>query len=176
MCRSETCAILKHVSDLHRANFIISRADDNMSFLTITFEVALLLLLKNKQTNKEMQPGRTFGLFSLIFMLQDHAFIMRLRYDEVCTVLIWNMFQKCIFFRMAHHANLKHVSGWHMFQNGMQHVRDLSLCGKGNTCFKTKLLDGLSYEKPGGTCVYNNSPPYVTSRWLPQDSPVELLW
>ena len=56
-----------------------------MSFLTITFEVALLLLLK---TNKEMQPDLTFGLFSLIFMLQDHAFIMRLRYDEVCTVLI----------------------------------------------------------------------------------------
>ena len=55
-----------------------------MSFLNITFEVTLLLLLKNK----EMQPGLTFGLFSLIFMPQDHAFIMRLRYDEICTVLI----------------------------------------------------------------------------------------
>ena len=38
-----------------------------MSFLTIRFEVALLLLLKNKQTNKEIQPDLTFGLFSLIF-------------------------------------------------------------------------------------------------------------
>ena len=56
-----------------------------MSFLTVTFEVALLLLLK---TNKEMQPGLTFRPFSLFFMRQDHAFIMRLRYDEVCTVLI----------------------------------------------------------------------------------------
>ena len=56
-------------------------------------------------------------------MLQDHAFIMRFRYDEVCTVLIWNMFQKCtFFFRTAHHANLKHVSGWHMFQSRTQHV------------------------------------------------------
>ena len=86
VCR-EKCAFLKHVSDWHRANFVISRANDNMSFLTITFKVALLLLLKNKQTNKEMQPGLTFSL-TLIFMLQDHAFIMRLRYDEVCTVLI----------------------------------------------------------------------------------------
>ena len=33
---------------------------------------------------------------------------------------IWNMDQKCTFFRMAHNANLKHVSGWHIFQNGMQ--------------------------------------------------------
>ena len=88
VCRFEKCAFLKHVSDWHRANFVVSRADDNMSILTITFEVALLLLLKNEQTNKQMQPGLTFGLFSLIFMLQDHAFIMRLRYDEVCTVQI----------------------------------------------------------------------------------------
>ena len=129
VCRSEKCVFLKHVSDWHPANFVISRADDNMSFLTITFEVALLLLLKNKQRNKQMQPGLSFGLFSLIIMLQDHAFIMRLRYDEVCTVLIWNMFQKCTFIRMAHHANLKHVSGsWHMFQNGTQHVHTYVLC------------------------------------------------
>ena len=31
-------------------------------------------------------------------------------------------FQKCTFFKTAHHANLKHVSGWYMFQNDMQHV------------------------------------------------------
>ena len=54
------------------------------------------------------------GLFAHIFMLQDLAFNMRLRYNEVCTVPIWNMFQKCTFFRMAHHANLKNVSGWHV--------------------------------------------------------------
>ena len=45
------CAFLKHVSDWHRANFVISRADDNMSVLTVTFEVALLLVTE-KQTNK----------------------------------------------------------------------------------------------------------------------------
>ena len=88
VCRFEKCAFLKHVSDWHRANFVISRADDNMSFLTMTFKVALLLLLKNKERKKEMQHDLTFGLFSLIFMLQDHAFIMQLQYDEVCTVLI----------------------------------------------------------------------------------------
>ena len=101
-CRFEKCAFLKHVSDWHRANFVISRADDNMSFLTITFEVALATFVTEKQTNKEMQPGLTFGLFSLMFMLQDHAFIMRLRYDE----------------RSLHGANLKHGSEMHIFQNG----------------------------------------------------------
>ena len=100
--RFEKCSFLKHVSDWHPANFVISRADHNMSFLTITFEVALLLLLKNKQTKKEMQPDLTFGLFSLTFMLQDHEFIMPLRYDEV-----------------KHSANLKHASEMHIFQNGI---------------------------------------------------------
>ena len=42
-------------------------------------------------------------------------FNMRLRYDEVCAVPIWSMFQKDTFFRAVHDANLKHVSGWHMF-------------------------------------------------------------
>ena len=51
------------------------------------------------------------------------TYIVRcLRFDKVCTVSIWNMLQKCLFFRTAHHANLKHVSGWHMFQNGTQHT------------------------------------------------------
>ena len=45
---------------------------------------------------------------------------MQLRYDKVYTAPIWNVFQKCTFFRMAHHANLKHVSEGHMLQNGMQ--------------------------------------------------------
>ena len=63
VCHFEKCAFLKHVSDWRRANFVISRADNNKSFLTITFEVALLLLLKTKQRKKEMQPGLTFGLF-----------------------------------------------------------------------------------------------------------------
>ena len=73
-----------------------------------------------------MQVGRTFGLYAQYFVLQDLAFNMRLRYDEVFTVPIWNMFQKYTFFRRAHHANLKHVSGWHMFQNGTQHVHSFN--------------------------------------------------
>ena len=46
-------------------------------------------------------------------------------------------------------------------------VRDVSPCGKGNSR-STKLLGGLSYEK---ILRYNNSPPYVTARWPPQQIP-----
>ena len=40
-------------------------------------------------------------------------------YDKVCMGPFWNMFQKCTFFSMAHNANLKHISGWHVSE---QHV------------------------------------------------------
>ena len=116
VCRSKKCAFLKHVSVWHRANFVISKMAICL-FLTITFEVALLLLLKNKETNKQMQPGLTFGLFSLIFMLQDHAFIMWLWYDEVCTVLIWTCF------RNAHFSKRHTMPIWNIFWDG--------------TCFRT---------------------------------------
>ena len=62
VCLSETCAMLKHVSDWHRAyncgayscvNFVTLRADNNVSFQLIVFEVALHSFLKNKQTNKQ---------------------------------------------------------------------------------------------------------------------------
>ena len=46
-------------------------------------------------------------------------------------------------------------------------LRDLSPREKGNSRL-TKLLDGLSYEK---IQRYNNSPPYVTARWPPQQIP-----
>ena len=46
-------------------------------------------------------------------------------------------------------------------------MRDLSPCGKGNSPL-TKLFGGLSYEK---IRRYNNSPPYVTARWPPQQIP-----
>ena len=45
--------------------------------------------------------------------------------------------------------------------------RDLSPCRKGNSRLM-KLLGGLSYEK---IRRYNNSPPYVTARWPPQQIP-----
>ena len=62
--------------------------------------------------------GRTFGVYAQYFVLQDLAFNTRLRYDEVLTVPIWNMYQKYMFFKKAHSANLKnvspaHVSEWH---------------------------------------------------------------
>ena len=41
---------------------------------------------------------------------------------------------------------------------------DLGPCGKGNSC----LLRGLSYEN---IQRYNNSPPYMTARWPPQQIP-----
>ena len=68
-----------------------------------------------------MQPGLTFGLFSLSFKLQDHAFIMRLRYDmydEVYTVLYS---ETC--FRNAYFSKRHTMPIWNMFQDG--------------TCFRT---------------------------------------
>ena len=117
VCRFEKCAFLKHVSDWHRANFVISRADDNMSFLiTTVFEVALLLLLKNKQTNK-----RSLAYFWSLFT--------NLYASEPCiyhATLIW---------RSLHGANLKHVSEMHIFQNGTQCQSET--CFRDGTCFRT---------------------------------------
>ena len=47
------------------------------------------------------------------------------------------------------------------------YVRDLSPRGKGNSCLM-KLFGWLSYQK---IRRYNNSPPYVTARWPPQQIP-----
>ena len=50
----QKCAFLKPISDWHRANFVISRADNNVFYThLIAFEVTLHLLLKNKQTKKQ---------------------------------------------------------------------------------------------------------------------------
>ena len=46
--------------------------------------------------------------------------------------------------------------------------RDLNPRRKGISCLM-KLLDGLNYEK---IRRYNNSPPYVTARWPPQQIPL----
>ena len=55
-------------------------------------------------------------------MLRNFACNMRLQYDNVCTMPNWKLFQNVYFSEwQAHHANLKHVLGWHMFQNGTQH-------------------------------------------------------
>ena len=57
------------------------------------------------------------------------------------------MFQKyTFFFRMAHHTNLKHVSGWYMFQNGIQHTQ---LCKQTNL----KLHSGLKVGDMGPLLV-----------------------
>ena len=46
-------------------------------------------------------------------------------------------------------------------------MRDLSPCGKSNSCL-TKLLGGLSYKQ---IRRYNKSPPYVMARWPSQQMP-----
>ena len=51
--------------------------------------------------------------------------------------------------------------------NNLYACGDLSPCRKGNSC-SMKLLGGLNYEK---IQRYNNSPPYVMARWLPQQIP-----
>ena len=102
VCRSEKCAFLKHVSDWHHANFVISRADDNMSFLTITFEVALRLLLKNKQTNKQRHAAWPYFWSPLTNFYASGPCIYH-------ATSIW---------QTLHGADLKHVSQMHIFQNG----------------------------------------------------------
>ena len=39
-----------------------------------------------------MQIGLNFGPFSHFVMIQDLAYNMQFRYDEVCTLPVWNMF------------------------------------------------------------------------------------
>ena len=51
-------------------------------------------------------------------------------------------------------------------------MNDLSPCCKGNSRL-TKLFGGLSYEK---IWRYNNSPPYVTVRWPPQQILLKFPW
>ena len=101
----------------------------------------------------------TFVLLAHIYMLQDLAFNMGLRYDKVCTVPIWNMFQNGTLFRMAHNTNLKDVSGRHMFQNGTQ-------C-QSETCFRmahvserhtvpiwNMFQDGTCFRTARNTCTF----------------------
>ena len=84
--------------------------------------------IAEKQTKKERNAAWPYFWFSAHhFMLKNLALNMQLRYDEVCRVSNWNMSQKCTFFRTAHHASLKHVSGRHMFQNGTQHAQLFSV-------------------------------------------------
>ena len=116
--RSEKCPILKHVSDWHgvpccfeKCAFLkhfklapCKRCHIEGRWQYVFFNLYIWsspTFVTEKQINKQMQPGRTFGLFSLIFMLLYHAFIMRLRSR-------WSL----------HDANLKRVSEIHIFQNG----------------------------------------------------------
>ena len=49
-------------------------------------------------------------------------------------------------------------------------IRTGGSCSKGNSCL-TKLLEGLNCEKIRKIMSYNNSPPYMMARWLPQQIP-----
>ena len=68
VCSSEKSTFLETVFDWHCANFVVSKAGNNMSFLLVAVEIDLHSLLK--QTTKQ------FGLFAKVFMLQDIAFNM----------------------------------------------------------------------------------------------------
>ena len=131
VCCSEKCAFLKHVSDWHRADFVISRADDNMSFLTITFEVALFLLLKNKQTNAAWPYF--WSLFTNFYASGPCIYHATSIWQSLHGTNLKHVSEMHIF-KTAHHAVLKHVSGWHMFQNGTQHMHAV-----------TSLLDACVY-------------------------------
>ena len=118
VCLSEKYAFLKNVSDWHRANFVISRVDSKMSIKTRCIWSSLAFITE-KQTNAAW-PYLWSRLFSQIFVLQDLAFYMRLRYDEVCTVQCCQS-EAC--FRNAHFSERHTMPIWNMFHDG--------------TCFRT---------------------------------------
>ena len=108
------CISKAYVSDWHRVNFVISRGDNNVSLKTHCIWSSLTFITE-KQTN-----AAWLYLWSLFTnccasgsCILHAASIWRSLHSAVP---IWSVFQKCTFFRMAHHANLKHVSGWHMFE------------------------------------------------------------
>ena len=113
MCHPETffrlawCAVLKNMHFWYTFQICI---EGRKQYVCLTQYIwrSPFLLLKNKQ----MQFGLTYGLFFKSFLLQDLAFNMWLWYDKVCTVQIWNMYQKCTF-------SERHImSIWNMFQDG----------------------------------------------------------
>ena len=73
--------------------------------------------MENKQANKQMQLGLSVGFFPQNFMLQDLKFNIRLRYDQVCTVPIWNICRKA-----------------HVLQ---RHTMPLSCFRMAHACFRT---------------------------------------
>ena len=97
-----------------------------------------LILKKQKQTNNK-QTNATwsyFFFFCTIFCASgpcitcgcDMTKFSQCQF-ETCLKKTKNKKKikiKNTFFRRAHHANLKHVSGWRMFQNSTQHVHSFN--------------------------------------------------
>ena len=123
VCHSETCTILKHVSDWHsvlfwnmcisgtilgwhRANLVTSREDNNI-FFYIAYEIALLLLMKNKYSLALLLVS--FQNFLCIKTL--HLCCFDLTKFAQCQFKTW--LRNAHFFSMAHHGNLKHVLEWY---------------------------------------------------------------
>ena len=136
---SETCAILKHILDWHYcvlfggkmchsetcyglSLLMLAYWQEAFVFLLIAFEVALHLLLKTKQTNAVawlyFPSPCTSSFFSCLRILhltcsskmkrfaecQSKVCFIMAHFSEWCAIPIWNN------------------SGWHMYQNGTQHV------------------------------------------------------
>ena len=122
-CLSEKCAVLKHVSHWQCANFVIWKPQ---------FEYKVL---KHKNFCKETKSkAKLLHLFICFSALNAELLQMQWVKNTKKTSFLWNLdmadfahrqseacFKIAHFFRTAHHVNLKHVSGWHMFQNGTQH-------------------------------------------------------
>ena len=143
--RLTSCAVLKNVPfwNILPLNAVQTLSyvgqTTMMSFLLIVFEVALYLLLKNKQANKcsslalllvsllKFLCFRTLHLtygfdMTTLTQCQPEACFRMAHFSERQTIPIWNMFQDGTFSERHTMPNLKHVSGWHMFKNGTQHV------------------------------------------------------
>ena len=104
--------------NMYQIGTVQTFSDSKYVLLTHCIWSSTEFITENKQTNKTSLPY--FWSLCTYLYASGH---MRLRYNEVCPTPIWNMFQKCTFFRMAQHGDVKYVSGWHMFQNGTQQTQ-----------------------------------------------------
>ena len=111
VCRSEKCAVLKHASDWHCANFVILKSHVKCK------------VLKHKNLCKETKSKAKLLHFVSLFLQErmlSYFKFSELKTHHCCLPLIW---------QSLYSANLKHVSKWHIFQNGTQ-------C-QSETCFRT---------------------------------------
>ena len=153
-CRSETCAILKHVLDWHGVPFW------KMCISKTCFRLAPCKLCHIE--------GRWQYVFFNHYIWSSPTFVTEKQTKKERNAVwpyFWSLFtnfyasRPCIYhatsiWRSLHKANLKHVSEMHIFQNGTPCQYETCFRVACNTCVLTSL----------GECVYTLC--YSTSVWI----------